>query len=253
VWYAWFRDSPAEKLAPGAAVAPPVAVARAPATHSFPWRIALGSETVLAVMVTAFCYVYVYTFFQTWLHTFLVNGRGFSEGGLVFSALPYAVAACANLSGGIASDALVSRLGTKWGRRLIGIAGLGTACLFTLAVMATRDRILSVVLLSLVYGGITFQQAGVFGACLDIGQKHAGSIIGLMNTSAQVGGLLSSVAYGYIVERFGSYDAPFVPMAALLFLGAMLWFRIDASKELSQTATAEPAVAVVTSTQVNVH
>jgi hypothetical protein len=69
-----------------------------------------------------------------------------------------------------------------------------------------------------------------------------------MNTSAQVGGLLSSVAYGYIVERFGSYDAPFVPMAALLFLGAMLWFRIDASKELSRTTTAEPAVAVVTST-----
>ena len=67
-----------------------------------------------------------------------------------------------------------------------------------------------------------------------------------MNTSAQVGGLLSSVAYGYIVERFGSYDAPFVPMAALLFLGAMLWFRIDASKELSRTTAPEPAVAVVT-------
>jgi hypothetical protein len=28
----------------------------------------------------------------------------------------------------------------------------------------------------------------------------------------------------------------------------MLWFRIDASKELSRTTTAEPAVAVVTST-----
>src|SRR5262249_9024645 len=122
----------------------------------------------------------------------------------------------------------------------------GTACLFTLVVMTTRDRLLTVVLLSLVYGGITFQQAGVFGVCLDIGQKHAGSIIGLMNTSAQVGGLLSSVAYGFIVERFGSYDAPFVPMATLLFLGAMLWFRIDASKELSRTTTVEPAVEMVT-------
>lgn len=37
--------------------------------------------------------------------------------------------------------------------------------------------------------------------------------------AAQVGGLLSSVAYGYIVSRFHSYDAPFVPMAALLFVG----------------------------------
>jgi hypothetical protein len=37
-------------------------------------------------------------------------------------------------------------------------------------------------------------------------------MVGMMNTSAQVGGLLGSVLYGYIVERFGGYDAPFVPM-----------------------------------------
>ena len=53
-----------------------------------------------------------------------------------------------------------------------------------------------------------------------------------MNTAAQLGGLVGSVAYGYIVERFGNYDAPFVPMAALLFVGAVLWLRIDASQEL---------------------
>jgi len=37
----------------------------------------------------------------------------------------------------------------------------------------------------------------------------------------------------YIVDRLQSYDAPFVPMAALLGLGALLWLKIDASKELS--------------------
>jgi sugar phosphate permease len=76
--------------------------------------------------------------------------------------------------------------------------------------------------------------------CLDMGRKRAGSMIGLMNTSASVGGLLSSIAYGYIVERFGSYDSPFVPMVALLFLGALLWFKIDASTELSAESSAVP-------------
>jgi len=120
----------------------------------------------------------------------------------------------------------------KWGRRSPGIAGLGSASLFTVAAMVTRQQLITVILLSLVYGGITFQQSGVFGVSLDIGRKHAGSMVGLMNTSAQVGGVLSSVAYGYLVDRFHSYDAPFVPMAALLFLGAILWFKIDASREL---------------------
>jgi ACS family glucarate transporter-like MFS transporter len=185
------------------------------------------------MLATAFCYVYVYTFFQTWFHTFLVKGRGFTEGSLVLSALPYGVAACANLMGGAASDALVRRLGLKWGRRSLGIAGLGSACVFTVAAMLTGQQLFTVILLSLVYGAITFQQAGVFGVCLDIGGKHAGSMVGLMNTSAQVGGLFSSIAYGYIVEQFGSYDAPFVPMAVLLFLGALLWCKIDASREVS--------------------
>jgi MFS transporter, ACS family, glucarate transporter len=232
VWYMWFRDSPAEM--PGVS---PVELAetadspRAPA-HGFPWRTALRSESVLALMLTAFCYVYVYSFFQTWFHTFLVKGRGFSERGLLLSALPYAIAACTNLGGGAASDALVRRLGVKWGRRSLGIAGLGGACVLTIATMFTHRQLPTIVLLSLVYGAITLQQAGVFGVCLDIGRGHAGSVVGLMNTSAQVGGLLSSIAYGYIVDRFQSFDAPFVPMAVLLGLGTALWFKVDASAQL---------------------
>jgi hypothetical protein len=65
-------------------------------------------------------------------------------------------------------------------------------------------------------------------------------MVGLMNTSAQVGGLVSSVAYGYIVERFGSYDAPFVPIVAVLFVGALLRFKVDASTDLSLELFAAP-------------
>jgi hypothetical protein len=61
----------------------------------------------------------------------------------------------------------------------------------------------------MVYGASTFLQSGVFGVCRDIGQAHAGAIVGLMNTASQVRGLLGSLADGYIVDRFGSFDAPF--------------------------------------------
>jgi ACS family glucarate transporter-like MFS transporter len=239
VWYSWFRDSPSEMPGVGSTELEEVASVRAD-SHSFPWRIAFRSGTVLSMLVTAFCYVYVYTFFQTWFHTFLVKGRGFSEASLVFSALPYVIAAGANLTGGVVSDFMVRRVGLRWGRRSLGIVGLGSACLFTIATMVTRQQMLTVVFLSLVYGLIAFQQSGVFAACLDIGGKQAGAIVGLMNTAAAVGGLLSSVAYGYIVESFDSYDAPFVPMAALLLLGTILWFKVDASKELQVEAEVTP-------------
>jgi MFS transporter, ACS family, glucarate transporter len=239
VWYAWFRDTPAEGPAIGKAEDEP---------QRFPLRVMLGSSTVRAMLGVAFCYVYVYTFFQTWFHTFLVKGRGFSAGGLALSALPYAIAACANLGGGAASDALVRRFGAKRGRRAIGTFALGSASLLTLGAMLTHHQLSTVILLSLVYGCITFQQSGVFGVCLDIGRKQEGSVVGLMNTSAQVGGLLGSIVYGYIVASTGSYDAPFIPMAVLLFVGALLWLRVDASKDLegrSLVAAIREAEAVV--------
>lgn len=225
VWYIWFRDSPGETHATKPAPAPP-----------FPWTLALSNSSILATMGCGFCYAYAYNFFQTWFHTFLVKGRNFSEGTLLLSSLPYVLAAITNLSGGAVSDALVARLGPERGRRALGITALTAAGLFTLAAMASRKPLPTILFLTLVYGAITFQQSGVFGACLDMGQKYAGAIVGLMNTAAQVGGLLGSVLYGYIVERSGSYDAPFLPMASFLFLGAGLWLKIDASQQLTPPA-----------------
>jgi sugar phosphate permease len=242
-WHAWFRDSPAAMRGVSEVELAELSTVQPAPAHRFPWRTALGSETIIAVLGVAFCYIYVYTFFQTWFHTFLVRGRGVSEAGLVLSALPYVIAACANVAGGAASDAMVRRLGRTWGRRSLGVLGLGSACLFTIAAMLSRDPLLTIVLLSLVYGAITFQQSGVFGVCLDLGQRHAGAVVGLMNTSAQVGGFVSSIAYGYIVTRFGSYDAPFVPMAVVLLVGALLWFRIDAAAAFDTEAAHVPAPA----------
>jgi ACS family glucarate transporter-like MFS transporter len=233
VWYAWFRDSPSEMNGTREPEKRSDEELQVTSAHHFPWRAAFRSQTALALMATAFCYVYAYNFFQTWFHTFLVKGRGVSEEGLLLSALPYLVAISTNLAGGAVSDALVRRLGLKRGRRILGATALGIAGLFTIAAMLTRQPTLTVVFLAIVYGAITFQQSGVFGVCLDIGQKYAGAMVGLMNTTAQAGGLLGAVGYGYIVARFGSYDAPFVPMAALLFVGASLWMKIDASQPLS--------------------
>ena len=104
--------------------------------------------------------------------------------------------------------------------------------MFALAAILTQRQMLGLILLAAMYGAITFQQSIVFGVCLDIGRQHSGAIVGLMNTSAQFGGLVGAVAFGYIVERFHSYDAPFMPMVGLLLIGAVSWWKIDATEEL---------------------
>lgn len=234
-WYAWFRDSPAEKSGEPAAADATTTAAPSHGAH-FPWRAAFASGTVWAILGAAFCYIYVYNFFQTWFHTFLVKGRGVTEGGLLLSALPFVVAVAANFAGGAASDACVRRFGPTTGRRAVGAVSLIVAAVLVAATMFTTQPMLTVVLLALAYGAITFQQSGVFGVCLDVGGVHAGAMVGLMNTVAQAGGFIGSVAYGYIVERTGSYDAPFVPMVVLLLAGAACWLRVDAGRPVTAGA-----------------
>ncbi|MGD0955686.1 MAG: MFS transporter [Candidatus Acidiferrales bacterium] len=231
-WYGWFRDSPAEKPKVTQAERDEIGDFSSGARHGMPWGIALKSGNLWRVMATAACYVYALYFFQSWFHTYLVKGRGYGENELWLSSLPYLVGACANGLGGVTSDWLVRAFGLKTGRRISGLVGLGTATLFMVATILTTSGALALVFLSLVYGGMTFQQPVICAVCLDIGGKHAGAVMGFGNSAAQAGSLASSVAFGYLVERYGSYNAPLIPMAAVLSIGALLWLWIDPTREL---------------------
>jgi MFS transporter, ACS family, glucarate transporter len=232
IWYWWFRDSPAQKVGVSQAELEETRGLTPKAHHKLPWTVALRSRNFWTTMGVALCYVYTYYFFQSWFHTYLVKGRGYSENDLLLSSLPFFVAACANFSGGVASNALVKKVGLKWGRCSIGVVGLGLAALCTVAVMFTRGQLGAMILLSLIYAGITFQQPIMFAVCLDIGGAYAGAMVGAMNTAGQIGSFLSSVIFGYLVGRYGSYNAPFIPMAALLLMGAWLWLKVDPTQQL---------------------
>jgi predicted MFS family arabinose efflux permease len=64
----------------------------------------------------------------------------------------------------------------------------------------------------------------------------AGATVGAMNTAAQVGSFVSSLMFGYLVDHYGNYDAPFIPMAGLLLIGAWLWVKVNPAKQLVSEA-----------------
>jgi predicted MFS family arabinose efflux permease len=202
-----------------------------------PWMLALRSGNLWLLMGICACYVYATYFYSSWFHTYLVKGRGYHEGDLWLSALPYLVGAGANCLGGFASDWLVARLGLKAGRRLVGLVGLGTAALFMGATILTTSGAWALTFLSLAYGGMTLQQPNMSAVALDIGSSYAGAVLGFANTAAQVGAFASSVTFGYMVQRYGSYNAPLIPMVVMLIIGVLLWSRVDATRGIFPPAT----------------
>jgi MFS transporter, ACS family, glucarate transporter len=126
----------------------------------------------------------------------------------------------------------VRRLGLKTGRRMVGVAGLGAAAVFLTATILTTNNTLVLISLSLVYGGLTFQQPNISAVCLDVGRRHAGAVLGFANTAANAASAVSSVVFGYLVGHFGSYNAPLIPMVLTLGVGTLLWLTVEPTREL---------------------
>jgi len=232
VWYTWFRDSPREMSGISAAELQEIGEDPPPRHGGMPWAIALRSPVFWRVAAIGASYVYVIGFFQSWLQTYLVKGRGFTAAALVFSTLPYIVGACANGIGGVVSDMLVGRYGLTTGRRIVGVSGLSTAAIFMAATIAAPSGLWSLIFLSCAYAGILFQQPTLCATTVDIGKGHVGAVFGFMNTASNVSSAVSSVVFGYLVAYSGGYELPFIPMLVLLCVGIVLWLKVDPTQRV---------------------
>jgi ACS family glucarate transporter-like MFS transporter len=130
--------------------------------------------------------------------------------------------------GGLASDQLAKRVGTRWGRRLPGLAGLPCAAVFTVAAVLTRDAKTSAYLFAIAAGLATFGVAPGWAACLDIGGAHAGVVTGAMNTFGNLGGTAMPLFAGFWLEHRHSWQLPLMSVAAFYLVAALCWLLIDA-------------------------
>ena len=189
-------------------------------------------------MAMYFAYLFGSYFYLSWLPTYLVKGRGFSQDKMaLWSSLPFILGACGNLIGGTTSDYLGKRYGLKIARRTVGGAGLAIAGSFQeLAAMLTKRST------ARWPGDLPGPSVSVFmdcmmpatwAACMDIGRKYAGTVSGAMHMTGQMGAFLSTIAFGYLVKAFHSYDVPLIPMSIALFISAALWLKIDATEIIS--------------------
>jgi MFS family permease len=240
VWYKWYRDTPAEM--PGVTkeeleeIGPPLSKSH----HGLPWRIAIRKGNLWAIMFMYMTYCYGSFFFLSWLHTYLVRGRGYTEQALLLSTIPFILGALANLVGGFTSDFMVKKLGLRWGRRSVAMIGLGSAAGFTVVTILTDHQLLALLFLGLSYAGSDFMLPTAWAVCLDVGKRYAGAVTGAMNMAGQVGSFVSSVLFGYFVAMAAGwgysarqqYDLPLIPMTVMLTISALLWLKIDPTEQL---------------------
>jgi D-galactonate transporter len=240
LWYFAYRNLPEEHALVNEAElkyirgvdeqgnANPANVARKPVV---PWSTMLRSPNMWAIMLAYFTYVYCLWIFLSWLPSYLLEFRHFTLFKVgFFASLPLVAGVVGDTVGGLTTDRLLARTGNiKFSRRVVAITGMLGCALFIVPAAMTANAYVAVYCLTASMFFLECTIGPSWAVPMDIGGDVSGTVSGMMNMAGNIGGALSPIVFGVLVQ-YGSWQAPFIIAASLLIVGAAIWgFWLDPS------------------------
>ncbi len=209
---------------------------------SFPWKI-LKNRDLAAVTLSYFCYGYCAWIFFSWFYTYLARVRGLNlKTSAFYAMLPFLAMAAGCVIGGIVSDSLTRTYGKRLGRcGLASVAILATSAFLLFGSRAQNARVASIVL-ACGAGALYLAQSSFWSVSADIGGSSSGSVSGIMNSGAQIGGAVTASLTPAIANRFG-WTASFAVAAGLCVLGGLAWIMVDPERKAPDAGLAIPVAA----------
>ncbi len=232
VWWWYFHEDP--RRHPGISSAELAALPTAdPATLAgsgpVPWRRLVPRVTPL--MIIYFCQGWTGWLFVTWMPSLLQKNYGLDlkKSSFLFMAM-LLCAMFAEFLGGVATDYLLRRTGNlKIARsRLIAVSWVLAVAGLVPAILV-HDLVVGLAGFTVALFFLGFAISPLWTATMDIAPNYAGSSSALMNAAGAVAGILSPVAFAWILDRTGSWTTPFAFSVGLLLFAIVMthWIRPD--------------------------
>jgi sugar phosphate permease len=201
--------------------------------QNVPWKRIVLSPQMWILCAMYFCYAYNLAVYLVWFPKYLNDHRGFNLRQMGFYAsMPLLAGTVGDVFGGWFSDLLAKWSGNlKSARRIVGAGGFLLSALCIVPACLTTNSLVSVWLSCVAMFGMESTVGVSWAITLDIGADSAGAVSAVMNTSGNIGGAISSALSAYLVTFFG-WNAPFLVMAGLSVLAAVLYLKINASQRL---------------------
>jgi MFS family permease len=205
-----------------------------------PW--AALTRRMLPVTVVYFCYGWMLWLFLAWIpsyfsHSYRLNlkdsalfSSGVFFGGVVGDAL-----------GGIVSDRILERTGNRdKARRNLVVIGFLAALACTTPILFLHNVTLAAIFLSAAFFFSEFTVGPMWAIPMDIAPRFAGSASGLMNTGSALAAIISPLISGYVIDKTGNWELPFIGSIVLLLAGSVLAFWMKPEQGLAGAAIMEP-------------
>jgi nitrate/nitrite transporter NarK len=176
-----------------------------------------------------FCRAGASRFFDTWLPTYLQEGRGESvEAAGLLASLPQWLAVVGGVVGGAVSDWVLVRTGSRRAaRKGVAVGSLLAGTLCYLAAYRAADVRAANALLGAGYFLVTFASPCAYALTMDMGGRHLGVVFGVMNMAGNLGAMAFIWVFPRLKAWSGGWDAPLALFAALNLLAAGAWLLAD--------------------------
>jgi MFS family permease len=235
VWLWYFRDAPSDH--------PSVTAAELDTLPNrgrgvdrrkvlVPWRRLWAR--IWPVTAVYFCYAWTLWLYLNWLPSYFLHEYNLQlSRSALFTAAVFAGGVGGDYLGGIISDRILERTGDlRKARRNMVVMALLASFVFMLPVFLTHNLVLIILSLGAAFFCTELVIGPMWAIPMDIAPKYSGTASGMMNTGSAVAAILSPITFGFIVDRTGNWQLPFMGSLGLLLVGAALAFNMHPERPL---------------------
>jgi MFS transporter, ACS family, glucarate transporter len=230
IFYAWYRDRPEDHWAVNEAELALLPKGESEESHlNVPWGTIASSPAIWLLCGQYFCCSYAWYFFVTWFPTYLLEVHKFDlKQSAILAGLPLFFGGFGSMFSGWMTPHLQRWIGDKAvTRRMIGVVGFVGAGSFLIAATVLQQPILAVLAIAAASFCNDISMPGAWTACMEVGDRYVGTIAGTMNMMGNLGGFVSPIVLGYIVDQTGNWNVTFYVTAAIYAIGALCWYAVD--------------------------
>jgi MFS transporter, ACS family, glucarate transporter len=237
-WYA--RNSPREHPSVTAAeIAELGKEANPPPPATVDWRRLrhlLANRSIMLATFSYTCMNYVFYLISNWCFLYLVQERHFNvlEGGWLATVPPLAAALGAGIGGPLVGF-MCSRLGNKWGFRIVPMVAMPVSGILLLVTVNLSSPYAAVAALAFAYGIVELCEGPFWAGTMFVARADTMSATGVMNTGGNAGGLIGIPIVAYL-SGHGQWTVAFVIGAVFSVLGAIAWLGINADEPFEPPA-----------------
>jgi MFS family permease len=232
LWWCYFHEDP--RRHPGITNAELAGLPTPPSASRIgsgpvPWRRLV--PRVAPLMIIYFCQGWTGWLYVTWMPSLFQKNYGLDlkKSSLFYAAMLFS-AMIAELLGGVVTDYLLRRTQNLQIARSLLIAGSWTLVVAALVpAILVHDLAIGLAGFTVALFFLGFAISPLWTATMDIAPNYAGSSSALMNAAGAVAGIVSPVAFGWILQHTGNWTTPFAFSVGLLVFAIVMtyWIRPD--------------------------